>query len=99
MLISRIACRSSRAACLLLKRGADRKISLSEVFMNKITLVCILMAGLCDNIVHAANPVSTATNLLVDALGIPARFVAPDRGEPIPVLVDADYLPAGITLT
>jgi hypothetical protein len=45
------------------------------------------------------NPVSTATNLILDGDGIPSRFVAPDRGEPIPYLIDADYLPAGITLS
>jgi hypothetical protein len=44
-------------------------------------------------------PMSTATNLLVDNNGIPARFILPDRGEPIPYLIDADYLPAGMTQT
>ena len=45
------------------------------------------------------NATSTATNLLVDANGISARFILPDRGEPIPYLIDADYLPTGITQT
>ena len=44
-------------------------------------------------------PSSTATNLLAGSDGIPARFVLPDRGEPIPYLIDADYLPAGMTQT
>jgi Matrixin len=44
-------------------------------------------------------PTSTATNLLVDNTGIPARFILPDRGEAIPYLVDADYLPSGISQT
>jgi hypothetical protein len=43
------------------------------------------------------NPSSTATNLIVGSDGIPARFILPDRAEPIPYLIDADYLPAGIT--
>jgi len=30
--------------------------------------------------------------------GAPSRFTAPDRGEPIGVLIDADALPAGMTL-
>jgi hypothetical protein len=42
---------------------------------------------------------SGATNLLIGSDGIPARFILPDRGEPIPYLIDADYLPAGITQT
>ena len=41
---------------------------------------------------------SLVTGLLVDGLGISSRFVQCDRGEPIPVLIDADVLPAGITL-
>jgi hypothetical protein len=41
---------------------------------------------------------STATNLLVDASGISARSILPDRGEPIPYLIDADFLPAGMSL-
>jgi hypothetical protein len=49
--------------------------------------------------VPLASPTSTATNLLVDTSGIGARFIVPDRGDPIPYVVDADYLPAGITLT
>jgi hypothetical protein len=31
--------------------------------------------------------------------GVAARFIQPDRGEPIPYLVDATSLPAGITVT
>ena len=41
----------------------------------------------------------TSTNgLLAGADGVPSRFILPDRGEPIPYLVDATSLPAGITL-
>ena len=42
---------------------------------------------------------SSATNLIVGGDNIPARFLLPDRGDPIPYLIDADYLPAGITQT
>src|SRR6266404_1063573 len=44
-------------------------------------------------------PMSTATNLLVGGDSIPARFILPDRAEPIPYLIDTDYLPAGMTQT
>ena len=40
-----------------------------------------------------------ATGLLVDGFGISSRFLQADRGEAIPVLIDADSLPTGITLT
>ncbi|MCU0785383.1 MAG: matrixin family metalloprotease [Verrucomicrobia bacterium] len=39
----------------------------------------------------------STNGLLVDAFNVPARFVLPDRGEPIPYLVDAVSLPAGIS--
>lgn len=46
-----------------------------------------------------APPPPVLTGLLTDEQGTSARFVAPDRGEPIPYLVDATVLPAGLTLT
>jgi hypothetical protein len=42
---------------------------------------------------------SSATNLMVSSDTLPARFLLPDRGDPIPYLIDADYLPAGMTQT
>jgi hypothetical protein len=42
---------------------------------------------------------ASTNGLLADTNGVPARYVLPDRGEPIPYLVDATYLPAGITLS
>jgi hypothetical protein len=41
---------------------------------------------------------ASTNGLLVDANGVPERYLLPDRGEPIPYLVDATYLPAGMTL-
>jgi len=45
-----------------------------------------------------SGPLSSAAGLLVDANGLAPRFLLPDRGEAIPYLVDADTLPAGMTL-
>lgn len=45
------------------------------------------------------SPSSTATNLISGPGTIGPRFLQPDRGEPIPYLIDADYLPTGVTLT
>jgi len=42
---------------------------------------------------------SMATNLLSGTDGLTGRFLQPDLGQPIPYLVDADYLPAGITVS
>lgn len=52
-----------------------------------------------EGLTPMASPSSAATNLITDTNGISARFILPDRGEPIPYLIDADYLPAGITQT
>lgn len=47
----------------------------------------------------SGGPGSSATNLTTYSTpALAGRFIAPDRGEPIPYLVDADYLPAGMTL-
>lgn len=42
---------------------------------------------------------ASTNGLLADTNGIPSRYVLPDRGGPIPYLVDATYLPAGMTLS
>jgi len=42
---------------------------------------------------------SSATNLLTDAYNIPTRFTRTDCGEPIPYLVDATFLPGGISVS
>ena len=49
--------------------------------------------------VPSLSPNSSATNLITGSDNIPARFLLPDRGEPIPYLIDADYLPSGMTQT
>jgi len=46
----------------------------------------------------ASGPLSSVTGLLLDGNLLAPRFLLPDRGEPIPYLVDADTLPAGMTL-
>ncbi len=44
------------------------------------------------------NSGASTNGLLVDSYGVPSRYPMPDRGELIPYLVDATYLPSGITL-
>lgn len=48
-----------------------------------------------DQVGHATITKDATTGMLG---GANSRFLQPDRGEPIPVLIDADSLPAGITL-
>ena len=47
--------------------------------------------------VTTAGGTADSSGLLADVSSIPARFIAPDRGEPIGYLVDAQTLPAGIS--
>jgi hypothetical protein len=42
---------------------------------------------------------SSTNGLLADSYGVPSRSSTPDRGEVISYLVDATYLPSGITLS
>ena len=41
---------------------------------------------------------NSTNGLIADTTGVPYRYATPDRGESIPYLVDATFLPAGITL-
>jgi hypothetical protein len=42
---------------------------------------------------------ASTNGMLIDSFGVPHRFPLPDEGLPIPYLVDATFLPTGITLT
>lgn len=56
-------------------------------------------AGGQDVAANGAGGTMDKSGLILDpASTLPARWVAPDRGEPIPYLVDATVLPAGVTL-
>ena len=48
--------------------------------------------------VAASAGATSASGLLVDVSSVPSRFIAPDRGERIGYLVDAQTLPDGISL-
>lgn len=41
---------------------------------------------------------NVATGLLTNSAGLSSRFLEPDRGEPIPYLIDADSYPSALTL-
>jgi hypothetical protein len=56
-------------------------------------------ADVTDQVGQSGMSQNAVTGLLVDTNAISSRFLQPDRGEPIPYLIDADNLPAGITLT
>lgn len=42
---------------------------------------------------------ASTNGMLIDDFGVPHRFILPDEGLAIPYLVDATFLPAGITLS
>ena len=48
---------------------------------------------------NGAGGTANTGGLIFDTIsGLPARWIAPDRGEPIPYLVDATVLPEGVTV-
>lgn len=62
----------------------------------------IIAASTFDAVADVTDQAGEATILPLATTGmlgnINTRFLQPDRGEPIPVLIDADALPAGMTL-
>ncbi len=58
------------------------------------------VASVVDMLPPAQAGLTGTTNLYTDGTyGLPWRFIGPDRGERIPYLVDADYLPSGMSLS
>lgn len=62
----------------------------------------IIAATTFDTVADVTDQAGEATILPLATTGmlggVNTRFLQPDRGEPIPVLIDADTLPAGMTL-
>ncbi|MFO1487256.1 MAG: matrixin family metalloprotease [Verrucomicrobiota bacterium] len=75
--------------------SADSEALLAEVR----SLAAASPAG--ENVTDQAGTPGGATAAALTGMlgGVAARFTQPDRGEPIPYLIDADNLPAGMTLT
>jgi len=83
-------------------RAASEKLARVRALVRPGARAVALSSGESFAAVQGLKVVSSsgstnATGLLVDGSGIPARFIAPDRGEPIGYLVDAQFLPDGIT--
>ncbi|HEX2750325.1 MAG TPA: hypothetical protein VHM91_20130 [Verrucomicrobiales bacterium] len=73
------------------KEAAGRESDLS-------TAVAPAIHGENQGAVEGGSGTGTPDGLMVESTyQRPARWVAPDRGEPIPYLVDAKYLPEGVT--
>ena len=68
-----------------------------------VTLTSLSSSGAYDGYLGDSASIGQGVNgLLVDSntnhFPVPARFTAPDRGEPVPYYVDANTLPTNITL-
>ena len=89
------------SSAVKLQRHAGQLIPEHEALLNEIRILTnngeIPGGDVTDQVGFAVS--SLVTGLLVDGAGISSRFLQADRGEAIPVLIDADSLPSGITLT
>ncbi len=89
------------SSAVKLRRTAGQLPAEQEAWLEELRAVTNngQLAG--DDVTDQAGGViaSLVTGLFVDGAGISSRFMQADRGEAIPVLIDADSLPAGISLT
>lgn len=70
-----------------------------EILNEVRAMVAAGTTGAGADVTDQADPGIITSQLTTGMLaGINTRFLQPDRGEPIPVLIDAASLPAGITL-
>ncbi len=80
--------------------GSDSFVSAGKDWLTAVRSLCsggvIPGADVTDQ-AGASGPYAEAITGMLG--GVNARFLQPDRGEPIPYLLDADSLPAGMTLT
>lgn len=99
-----LECTQGHGSALKLSRtegdATEALLPVERGWLEAARLLCASESGvdaedLSDQAVtSAAQPAATSGMLG----GLNTRFLQPDRGEPIPVLLDADKLPAGMTL-
>ncbi|HLP78032.1 MAG TPA: hypothetical protein VK327_14070, partial [Candidatus Paceibacterota bacterium] len=80
--------------------GSDVYVSPGADWLAQVRTMAAggVIAG--DDVTDQAAPTGQAAQAITGMLnGVNSRFVQPDRGDPISYLIDADSLPAGITLT
>lgn len=90
------------AGCLLLHRqnGGKTFAENEEALLQTIRQLFPNAATAGEDVSDQGASVSSrVVGGLLENSGVPSRFIAPDRGEAIPYIVDAQTLPSGITLT
>lgn len=96
----KLTCTQGSSSATKLKRDAGLLAQEQEALLKEIRALTNngLIAG--DDVTDQSGFVTSSlvSGLLVDGAGISSRFLQADRGEEIPVLIDATALPAGITL-
>lgn len=97
----RLTCTQGAASAIRLERDGGVLIPNQQSMMDELANLTNPVHPAGSDVTDQTGIVTTdlTTGLLDRGGGIAARFVQPDRGEPIPYLIDADSLPAGITLT
>ena len=99
-----LTCVQGAASAMPLERAADPKnredliTSHQQLVESVRAMASRLPAG--DDVTDQAGGVSTKAVVgMLTTNGVTSRFIQQDRGEPIPYIVDATSLPAGITLS
>lgn len=101
-----LTCAQGDASALWLQRentpranGRSDFVPEDQALLAQTRAVVATSAGGDDVTDQAAGTTAKFTpGLLMDTNGIASRFLLPDRGEPIPFLIDAANWPAGMTL-
>jgi len=94
----RLTCTYGDASAMKLTRVNGQLDARSTTLLATIRTAAVGQTG--ENVTDQPGAITPnlVSGLFVDGAGISSRFLAPDRGEPIGVLIDADNLPTGITL-
>jgi len=93
----KLTCTQGAASATKLLREEGQLSAAQQLWLDEVRAA---VDGSGEDVRDQAGSVTSelTTGLTDRGGGIPARFVQGDRREPIPCLIDADFLPAGMTL-
>ncbi|NOS69780.1 MAG: hypothetical protein HOP33_07610 [Verrucomicrobia bacterium] len=97
----KLTCTQGSSNAVKLQRNVGVLIPTQQALLDELHSLANNGQTQEDNVTDQTGFVTSSlvSGLSVDVSGISSRFLQSDRGEAIPVLIDADSLPAGITLT
>ncbi|MBC8097440.1 MAG: hypothetical protein H7Y43_16670 [Akkermansiaceae bacterium] len=96
----KLQCTQGHASAIRLQADGDNYVSPGKDWLGEVRSLCsagVIPGGDVTDQAGASGPYAAALTGMLS--GVNSRFTQPDRGEPIPYLIDADSLPSGMTLT